>query len=143
MRIWYLVDKRDFYKHTLHVNSSLPGLVGGGGSQVRGADPKGVKVTRGVWISDFYVICYVSRVGVNTRAGYRIGSWGGGVGKKLIQSSLLLATAKKAKQNKVNNNLILWGGGFRGGGAAISLNIRIGDIAKQDKMLKRLAIHAE
>ena len=34
-------------------------------------------------------MCYVSRVGVNTKGGYRIGSWG--VGKKLIQSSKLSA----------------------------------------------------
>ena len=31
---------------------------GGGVSQVRGSDPKGVNVTAVVWISDFYVICF-------------------------------------------------------------------------------------
>ena len=57
-----LMDNRDIYKQTFHVNSSLPGLVGGrgrgaGGAQVRGADPKGVTVTA-VGL-DIRLLCYV------------------------------------------------------------------------------------
>ena len=53
-----LMDNRDIYKQAFHVNSSLPGLVGGRGvSQVRGSDPKGVTVIA-VGL-DITLLCYV------------------------------------------------------------------------------------
>ena len=69
------MDKGDFYEHTFHVNSSLPRLVGGGVSHVRGSDPKGLNVAAvGLDIRLEFRPYYgmFPGWGVKTRRGYRI-----------------------------------------------------------------------